>query len=212
MPAGTVSVRIVAGSPSNPVEGTDVTLVVNGTPRVARTDSAGRAIFKDLPVGATVQAKVADDDKKETASESFPLPERQRRAAHADDEAVEPGRRHAGRGRRGRRDARSASDERPAAPEQNDAAGMFTVRLTYDDFKDAPPVGVPVALVGYASDDTIRVPVGSAPTRTAARSSRSSIAAAPPRTSRSRSCSRGTRRRPARVDADDPRQPRRHAR
>ena len=56
----------IAGSPSSPVEGTDVTLLVNGTPRVARTDSAGRAIFKDLPAGATVQAKVVDDDKKET--------------------------------------------------------------------------------------------------------------------------------------------------
>ncbi|MBC7978851.1 MAG: hypothetical protein H7138_28030, partial [Myxococcales bacterium] len=34
---GTISVRIVAGSMSSPVVGTDVTLVVNGTPRVART-------------------------------------------------------------------------------------------------------------------------------------------------------------------------------
>ena len=67
--------RVIAGSPANPVIGTDVTLVVNGAPRVARSDSAGRAIFKDLPAGATVQAKVTDEDKKEVASDSFPLPD-----------------------------------------------------------------------------------------------------------------------------------------
>jgi hypothetical protein len=44
-------------------------------------------------------------------------------------------------------------------PEQADPAGMFTVRLTYDDFKDAPPIGVPVALVGYHADDTIDLQV-----------------------------------------------------
>ena len=57
LPAGTVSVRIVAGTPASPVIGTDVTLVVNGASRVARTDTAGRVFFKDLPAGATVQAK-----------------------------------------------------------------------------------------------------------------------------------------------------------
>ena len=56
----------------------------------------------------------------------------------------------------GRRDARiRVNMSGQPRPEQNDPPGMFTVRLTYDDFKDAPPVGVPVALVGYAADDTI---------------------------------------------------------
>src|SRR5262245_2163669 len=62
---GTVSVRVIAGSPTKNVIGVDVTLDVNGTPRQARTDAGGRAIFKDLPAGATVQAKIVDEDKKE---------------------------------------------------------------------------------------------------------------------------------------------------
>ena len=74
MPPGSVSVRVVAGAPSSPVTGTEVTLVVNGEPRAARTDSAGRAHFKDLPAGAKVQAKVAGDDKNEVASDEFVLP------------------------------------------------------------------------------------------------------------------------------------------
>src|SRR5690606_28755750 len=74
MAPGSVSVRVVAGSPSDPVKGTEVTLVVNGDPRAARTDDAGRAFFKGLPPGAKVQAKVVDEDQKEHASEEFPLP------------------------------------------------------------------------------------------------------------------------------------------
>ena len=61
LPVGTVSVRIVAGSAASPVVGTDVTLVVNDTPRVARTDSAGRATFGGLPAGAKVIAHVTDE-------------------------------------------------------------------------------------------------------------------------------------------------------
>jgi len=156
LPAGTVSVRVVAGSPSKPVEGTDVTLVVNGTPRVARTDSAGRAIFKDLPAGATVQAKAVDDDKKETASESFPLPGDSGVRLMLTTKPWNPGAgMPAGGGAGAMPDPINMSGQ--PRSEQNDAAGTFTVRLTYDDFKDAPPVGVPVALVGYAADDSIRV-------------------------------------------------------
>ena len=59
---GAVSVRVVAGSPQSPVVGTDVTLLVNGAPRVARTDAAGRAMFAGLPAGAKVTAKVVDAD------------------------------------------------------------------------------------------------------------------------------------------------------
>src|SRR5687768_14480859 len=60
LPVGTVSVRIVAGSTSSPVVGTDVTVVVNNAPRVARTDAAGRAMFAGLPAGAPAIAKVVD--------------------------------------------------------------------------------------------------------------------------------------------------------
>ena len=40
-------------------------------------------------------------------------------------------------------------------PEPNDAPGSLTVRLSYDDFKDAPPVDVPVTIVGYNADYTV---------------------------------------------------------
>jgi hypothetical protein len=70
---GTVSVRAIAGSIGKPVVGTDVTLVVNGTPRVARTDDAGRVFFKDLPAGATVKASIVDEDKKKFESSEFQL-------------------------------------------------------------------------------------------------------------------------------------------
>ena len=157
LPAGTVSVRVVAGSPSSPVEGTDVTLLVNGTPRVARTDSAGRAIFKDLPAGATVQAKAADADKKETQSEAFPLPGDSGVRLMLTTKPWNPG---AGAGMGGggggaMPDPINMSGQ--ARTEQNDAAGMLTVRLTYDDFKDPPPAGTPVALVGYTATDQVLV-------------------------------------------------------
>src|ERR1044071_9874484 len=75
LPVGTVSVRVVAGSAASPVIGTDVTLLVNNAPRVARTDSAGRATFPGLPAGATVIAKVVNEDKEEKVSEAFQIPD-----------------------------------------------------------------------------------------------------------------------------------------
>lgn len=157
LPAGTVSVRVVAGSPSSPVEGTDVTLLVNGTPRVARTDSAGRAIFKDLPSGATVQAKAVDADKKETQSESFPLPGDNGVRLMLSTKPWNPGAGMPGAGGAGGMpDPINMSGQ--ARAEQNDPAGTLTVRLTYNDFKDAPPpAGTPVALVGYTATDQVVV-------------------------------------------------------
>lgn len=154
LPAGTVSVRIVAGSTSSPVVGTDVTLIVNNTPRVARTNAEGRATFAGLPVGATVIAKVLDQDKAEHASEQFAIP---------DDGGIKvmittrPWQAGAGGGApfaggAGMPNPRQLSGE-PRA-EQSDPSGMITVRVTYDDFKDTPE-GVPVVLVGYSADDTV---------------------------------------------------------
>ncbi|MGE5185432.1 MAG: hypothetical protein ACM31C_25385 [Acidobacteriota bacterium] len=159
---GTVSVRVIAGSPSSPVTGTDVTLVVNGTPRQARTDSAGRAFFKDLPADAKVQAKIEDEDKKEVSSDEFPLPadsgvklmlSTRPMAAGMPGGGGAP---FAGGGAGGMPEPRQLSGQ--PRPEQNDPAGTFTVRLTYDDLKEkTPPADVPVVLVGYASDDSISV-------------------------------------------------------
>ncbi|HEX7839524.1 MAG TPA: hypothetical protein VF469_18735, partial [Kofleriaceae bacterium] len=149
---GTVSVRVVAGSASSPVVGTEVTLLVNNTPRVARTDSAGRAMFPGLPVGGTVIAKVTDEDKAEHASEAFEIPPSGGMRVLITTKPWQGGggAPFAG-GAGGMPNPRQMSGD--ARAEQSDPAGTLTVRVTYDDFKDTPE-GVPVALVGYSADDT----------------------------------------------------------
>ncbi|HEY1547774.1 MAG TPA: hypothetical protein VGG28_08140 [Kofleriaceae bacterium] len=157
--AGTVSVRVIAGSPSKPVVSTDVTLTVNGTPRQARSDSAGRAIFKDLPQGATVKASVVDDDQKQCpscTSSEFVLADTGVRVLLS-TKPFEPG---AGGGAPFAGGAGGAMPEPrqmsgQARAEASDSPGTVTVRLTYDDFKDPnPPANVPVLLVGYRADDS----------------------------------------------------------
>ena len=150
MPPGSVSVRVVAGAPSSPVTGTEVTLVVNGEPRAARTDSAGRAHFKDLPAGAKVQAKVADEDKKEVASDEFALPADTGVRVMLSTRPWNPGAGAAAPAMAGGVSPRQMSGA--PRPDAEDPPGTLTVRLSYDDFKDAPPVGVPVAVVGYTDD------------------------------------------------------------
>jgi hypothetical protein len=155
LPVGTVSVRIVAGSTSSPVVGTDVTLVVNNTPRVARTNAEGRATFAGLPVGANVIAKVLDQDKAEHPSEAFAIPDAGGIKVLISTKPWQAG---AGGGAPfaggagGMPNPRKMSGE--PRPEQADPPGMITVRVTYDDFQDTPE-GVPIALVGYAADDSV---------------------------------------------------------
>jgi hypothetical protein len=160
---GTVSVRIVAGSPSKNVVGTEVTLLVDGAPRIARTGPDGRALFKDVKPGAKLQAVVQDDDKKEIKSDEFVLPSvgvKLMLSTLPWNPGTSGGAPAGGppmAGGAGMPNPRQMSGE--PRPEQADPAGMFTVRLTYDDFKDAAPVGVPVALVGYHADDSIDMQV-----------------------------------------------------
>lgn len=155
LPVGTVAVRVVAGTAASPVVGTDVTLIVNGAPRVARTDSAGRANFPGLPPGAKVIAKVVGDDQAEKASEEFEVPASSGARvmittkpwqASADAAAPVAG------GGAGMPSPRQMSGE--ARPEPQDPPGTLTVRVTHDDFRDSP-AGIPVVLVGYSADDTI---------------------------------------------------------
>jgi hypothetical protein len=150
---GTVSVRVVAGSAASPVVGTDVTLVVNNTPRVARTDSAGRATFPGLPVGAKVVARVVNDDKEEKLSEAFQIPDTGGMRVMLTTKPWQGGAGGApfAGGGGGMPNPRQMSGE--GRSEQADPAGMLTVRLAYDDFKDSP-AGVPVALIGYSADDS----------------------------------------------------------
>jgi hypothetical protein len=157
---GTVSVRIVAGSPSKNVVGTEVTLLVDGTPRIARSGPDGRALFKDVKPGARLQAVVTGDDKKQITSDEFVLPGVGVKLMLS-TLPWNPGASAGGgppmAGAAGMPNPRQMSGQ--PRPEQTDPAGTFTVRLTYDDFKDAPPVGVAVALVGYHGDDTIDMQV-----------------------------------------------------
>jgi len=73
LPDRTVSVRIVRGSLANNVQGHDVDLLVGGTPRRVQTDANGRAIFTDLPAGATVQATTTLDGAR-LESQAFEVP------------------------------------------------------------------------------------------------------------------------------------------
>ena len=161
---GTISVRVIAGSSANNVIGTDVTLIVNGTPRKARTDDTGHAKFPGLPPGALVQARVLDADKKEVMSDQFTVPETGGAAVMLTTKPFGGGGMPGGgraapvaNGAGGMPEPRALSGE--PRPEPADPSGTITVRLTYDDFKAAPPVGVPVTLVAYSYDDKITVTV-----------------------------------------------------
>ncbi|MDX2090245.1 MAG: carboxypeptidase-like regulatory domain-containing protein [Kofleriaceae bacterium] len=162
---GTVTVRVVDGTPSKPVVGTDVTLLVNGQPRQARTDAAGRATFSDLPPGASVQAKIIDADKKEQASETFPVPAQGGTRLML---SVSPFQGMGGAppmagGGMGMPSGRQMSGQ--PRPDRGDPPGMYVARLTYDNLSmnngqitdTAPPVGTPVFLVGYAANDSVKI-------------------------------------------------------
>lgn len=163
LPKGTISVRVVAGTPSVPVTGHEVTLLVNNEPRSARTDAAGRATFAGLTSGATVQAKIADADNKEVTSDSFPVPDEGGARIMLSTKpftGMGGGQEISGAGMP---EARAMSGQ--PRPERADPAGTYTVRVTYNDLKMVdgkltdpnPPKGQPVSLVAYGADDSITV-------------------------------------------------------
>jgi hypothetical protein len=168
---GTISVRVIAGAPSIPVTGADVTLLVNGEPRQARTDAAGRATFAGLSPGATVKATIKDAEGKEVSSDAFPVPEEggarlmlttKPFGGAGSGPAAEASAPMMGGGM-GMPEARAMSGQ--PRPERTDPVGSYTVRLTYNDLKmvngkltdPQPPVGTPVSLVAYAWDDSVKV-------------------------------------------------------
>lgn len=73
IPAGTVTVRVIRGSFSNPVAGHTVELIAAGAARTATTDAGGRAEFSGLAPGTRVTASVTVDGAKVT-SQSFDVP------------------------------------------------------------------------------------------------------------------------------------------
>lgn len=156
LPAGTISVRVVAGSVADPVANTEVTLVVNGEPRLARTDTAGRAQFKNLPVGATVRAKTADDDKGETQSDEFSVPADSGARVMLSTRPFVPMGGAATGGGAMPEPLQMSGEPRP---EPSDPPGTITVRLTYNDFNAAAPLDVPVTLVGYTAQEQVEIRV-----------------------------------------------------
>lgn len=162
--AGTISVKVVAGGPANVVVGTDVTLLVNGEARVARTNSDGRAMFPGVPTGAQVQAKIVDADNKEVTSDTFAVPgsggvrvmlttKPFGAAGGAGGGAPMMG--------GGMPEARQMSGQ--PRPDRAVEPGTYQVRVTYNslEIKDGqatdadPPVGETVVLVGYKHDETV---------------------------------------------------------
>ncbi len=161
---GTISVKIVAGSPSAPVVGTDVTLLVNGEARVARTDSTGHAMFPGIPAGTNVQAKAVDANSKDMTSEVFPVPDsggvRVMLTTKPFGAGAPMGGPMAGGGMP---EARQMSGQ--PRPDRGVTPGSYQIRVTYNNLQikdgeakdDAPPVGETVTLVGYNADETVGV-------------------------------------------------------
>lgn len=73
LPDGTVTVRVVRERMGNNVAGQEVTLVVGGAKRSAKTDAQGRAEFTGIPAGAAIQASTTVDGETLTSQE-FPAP------------------------------------------------------------------------------------------------------------------------------------------
>jgi len=73
LPNATVSVRVVRERMGNNVAGQEVTLLVGGSRRTAKTDQQGRAQFEGLPPGTVVQAATTVDGE-ELISQQFSVP------------------------------------------------------------------------------------------------------------------------------------------
>jgi hypothetical protein len=73
LPNGTVSVRVVRGDLSNNVAGQDVELHGAPQPQTVKTDESGRAVFSNVPAGATVHVMTRLDGAT-IESQNFPMP------------------------------------------------------------------------------------------------------------------------------------------
>jgi hypothetical protein len=73
LPNATVSVRVVRERMGNNVAGQEVTLLVGGSRRTAKTDQQGRAQFDGVPPGTVVQATTTVDGE-ELISQQFSVP------------------------------------------------------------------------------------------------------------------------------------------
>jgi len=158
---GEISVRVIAGTISKPVIGADVTLIVGGTPRVARTDEGGRAFFKEIPPGTPVQASIKDADGKDVLSDTFPVPDSGGMHVMLSTVPVDPNAMPAGGAPfAGGAMAGGMPEPRKISgfprPEQKNPAGTVSVRVVYDSLSDKVP-NIPVSLVAYGWDGKVGV-------------------------------------------------------
>jgi hypothetical protein len=146
LPVGTVAVRAIGTGVTDPLTDTEVTLVVDGKPRKAKTDASGRATFTGIPAGAKVKASVADAKGRKATSEEFPIPaDTGVRVMIATSFVEHPMAMPSPR--------EFSGEERP---DDKIAAGTLVVRLSYNDLADAkPPAGVAVMVVGYATSGAV---------------------------------------------------------
>jgi hypothetical protein len=72
LPDGVLSVRLIRGDLSNNITNHPVELHLGGQVRTVNTDGSGRAEFRDIPPGTTVQA-VAIVDGERLESQTFPV-------------------------------------------------------------------------------------------------------------------------------------------
>src|SRR5262249_35545052 len=162
MPVGTVSVRVIAGTPAAAVPDAEVTLLVNDKPQTARSDGSGRATFSDLPPGATVQATILDEQQKPQMSEAFPVPPSggTRLMLATKPFAGAPASHALGGGAPGMQgapEARAMSGQ--PRPDRTMEPGSYQIRLTYNNLSvqsgaatdSQAPAGEVVTLVGYRS-------------------------------------------------------------
>lgn len=159
---GVLMVRVIGADRATPVTGADVTLKLTspdgqGAPieRTARTDAEGRASFADIAMGTLVQARIVGVDDAQVTSSQFPMPQSggvrvmlSTKPTAADAPMTGPG------GAGGPPMSPRAMSGQPR-PEANDPRDTVTVRLSYDDFADAPVASVPVVIVGYRHDQLV---------------------------------------------------------
>lgn len=159
LPAGTVIVRVIAGDATKAVATTEVTMVVNGTSRVARTDAEGRATFQGLAIGGQAQASIVGEDEKQVTSDQFPVPGEGGARVMLSTKPMSASSMGMGGGMGGQGMPEPRRISGVGRPDSADPPGMLTVRLTYDDFaaQGTDLDKHPVILVGYTDENKVTV-------------------------------------------------------
>jgi hypothetical protein len=104
---------------------------------------------------------VAGDDNKQIQSDEFPVPADSGARVMLSTKPFVPMGGGAATGTGGAAPGMPAPRQMSGEPrpEPSDPPGTLTVRLTYDDFKDAAQIDTPVVLVGYTAQDRVEIRV-----------------------------------------------------